>query len=46
MDPAALAQSPAPGLYLVSAHFVGRTPAEWLRHPDAVIGHAIYVYRK
>ena len=46
MDPAALTQSPAPGLYLVSAHFVARTPAEWLRHPDAVIGHAVYVYRK
>ncbi|MEO8372056.1 MAG: glycosyltransferase family 39 protein [Candidatus Solibacter sp.] len=46
LDPATLSQSPPPGLYLVSAHFVARTPAEWLRHPDAVIGHAIYVYRK
>ena len=44
--PIDLAQANGPGLYLVSAHFVARTPAEWLRHPTAIIGHAMYVYRK
>jgi hypothetical protein len=43
-QPADLTKAPAPGLYVVSAHFVARTPAEWLRHPTAIVGHALYVY--
>ena len=40
-----LMMAPAPGLYAVSAHFVARTPAEWLRRPPtAIVGHSIYVY--
>jgi hypothetical protein len=40
-----LMKAPAPGLYAVSAHFVARTPAEWLhRAPTTIVGHSIYVY--
>jgi hypothetical protein len=39
-----LTKAPTPGLYVVSAHFVARTPAVWLRHPTAIVGHALYVY--
>jgi len=43
-EPVELTEHPVPGLYAVSAHFVARVPAEWLKHPTAIIGHAIYVY--
>ena len=46
-----LAKEPEPGLYVVSAHLVARTPAltraaDWLRFtkPVAIVGHALYVY--
>jgi hypothetical protein len=50
-----LYKKPEPGLYVVSAHLVARTPAaarlagqdaEWLRttRPVAIVGHALYVY--
>ncbi|MGA2326463.1 MAG: glycosyltransferase family 39 protein [Bryobacteraceae bacterium] len=51
-----LVRSPAPGLYIVSAHLVAHAPAlagvehsaagDWLRDtpPVAVIGHSFYVY--
>jgi hypothetical protein len=50
-----LYKKPEPGLYVVSAHLVARTPAtarlagqdaEWLRttQPVAIVGHALYVY--
>ncbi len=36
----ALMKPPAPGLYAVSAHFVARVPAEWLKRPPAaIVGH-------
>jgi hypothetical protein len=36
---------PAPGLYAVSAHYVARVPAEWLKWPPAaIVGHALYVF--
>ncbi len=41
-------QTPAVGLYLVSAHYVARAPrASWISRaqPSQVIGHAMYVYR-
>ena len=43
--PEQLAQDPEAGIYVVSAHFVARTPAAWLRTPTEIIGHAMYVYR-
>ncbi len=40
-----LMKAPAPGLYIVSAHFAARVPAPWLRRtPTAIVGHAMYVY--
>jgi hypothetical protein len=51
-----LMRDPAPGLYVVSAHFVAHAPAlgeklgngagQWLRRtpPVAIIGHSFYVY--
>jgi 4-amino-4-deoxy-L-arabinose transferase-like glycosyltransferase len=45
VGPEQLAQNPEAGIYIVSAHFVARTPAEWLRAPAEVIGHSMYVYR-
>jgi hypothetical protein len=51
-----LLESPTPGLYIVSAHWVAHVPAlastrhsgaaDWLRDtpPVAVIGHSFYVY--
>lgn len=56
LDVDALMRGPAPGLYILSAHFVALWPAQeailhpgdtaWLRRisPSAVIGHALYVY--
>jgi Dolichyl-phosphate-mannose-protein mannosyltransferase len=43
-EPADLTQDPAPGLYAVSAHIVARSQAEWLKHPTAIVGHALYIY--
>ena len=40
-----LARDPEAGIYVVSAHFVARAPAAWLRTPTEIIGHAMYVYR-
>ncbi len=37
--------NPAPGIYVVSAHFVARARNAWLRTPTEVIGHSLYVYR-
>jgi hypothetical protein len=46
-----LMRPPAPGLYVVSAHFVAHAPAAdaraaWLRStpPFAIVGHALWVY--
>jgi hypothetical protein len=40
-----LTKTPSPGLYVVSAHFVARSPAEWMkRAPTAIVGHALYVW--
>ncbi len=44
-----LLEDPSPGVYVVSAHYVARGPAfgaSWLRDrpPDAIVGHAFYVY--
>jgi hypothetical protein len=48
-----LVAAPSPGLYVVSAHTVARTPpgatngaGQWLRRmtPTAIIGHCLYVY--
>ena len=36
---------PADKSYRVSAHFVARAPAAWLRTPTEIIGHSMYVYR-
>jgi hypothetical protein len=56
LDPATLLARPAPGLYAISAFWVGRVPVtvtsvaagatSWLRDtaPDAVVGHAYYIY--
>jgi hypothetical protein len=46
-EPAQLSGQPAPGLYVVSAHWVARSRAAWLREtpPAAIIGHSWYVYR-
>jgi hypothetical protein len=51
LEPAELAREPAPGLYVVSAHYVARLPAypgtnDWLRRiqPTAIVGHSLYVY--
>jgi hypothetical protein len=37
---------PYPGLYVISARFVGRVPLPWIRTipPTAIVGHAMYVY--
>ncbi|MCX6632439.1 MAG: hypothetical protein NTW28_32950 [Candidatus Solibacter sp.] len=43
--PEQLAKDPEAGVYLVSAHFVARAQAAWLRTPTEIIGHAMYVYR-
>jgi hypothetical protein len=43
-EPFELNGNPGPGLYAVSAHFVARESAEWLKHPSAIVGHAIYIY--
>ena len=45
VGPEQLARDPAAGIYIVSAHFVARGQAEWLRTPTEIIGHAMYVYR-
>ena len=45
IGPDELARAPEAGIYLVSAHFVARAPAAWLRTPTAIIGHSMYVYR-
>jgi hypothetical protein len=50
--PEELASPPKPGLYAVSANWVARLPvllptASWLRTPpDAIVGHAFYIYDK
>lgn len=51
ITPADLTREPAPGLYVVSAHFVARIPAlpassDWLHRiqPIAIVGHSLYVY--
>jgi hypothetical protein len=56
IDPQTLISRPAPGLYAVSAFWVGRVPAaveavapgatSWLRQvaPVAIVGHAFYIY--
>jgi hypothetical protein len=46
---AELLRQPAPGLSVVSAHFVARLPAlgaPWVRRlqPKAIVGHAFYIY--
>ena len=38
-------EHPEAGIYLVSAHFVARAQAAWLRAPAEIIGHSMYVYR-
>ena len=43
--PDQLARDPEAGIYIVSAHFVARAQAAWLRTPTEIIGHAMYVYR-
>jgi hypothetical protein len=43
-EPVDLTKDPTPGLYAVSGHFVARGQAEWLKHPTAIVGHAIYIY--
>jgi hypothetical protein len=45
VGPEQLAQDLEAGIYVVSAHFVARTPAAWLRTPTEIIGHSMYVYR-
>jgi hypothetical protein len=45
ISPEQLARDPEAGIYLVSAHFVARAQAAWLRTPTEIIGHAMYVYR-
>jgi hypothetical protein len=45
IGPEQLAKDPEAGIYLVSAHFVARAQAAWLRTPTEFIGHAMYVYR-
>lgn len=45
LDPRDLERTPAPGIYLVSAHFVARAHAPWLQTPTEIIGHSMYVYR-
>jgi hypothetical protein len=48
-----LVETPPPGLWVVSAHLVARTPAigengegAWLRRvrPTAIVGHCLYIY--
>ena len=39
-----LSKAPSPGLYVLSAHFVARSPEWRQRTPKAVVGHAMYVY--
>jgi hypothetical protein len=48
-----LVTKPSPGLYVVSAHLVARTPptgkdgaGQWLRkmEPTAIVGHGFYIY--
>ena len=41
-----LAGDPPAGISIVSAHFVARGRAAWLRKPTEIIGHAMYVYRR
>jgi 4-amino-4-deoxy-L-arabinose transferase-like glycosyltransferase len=45
VHPEQLARDHEPGIYIVSAHFVARTQAAWLRTPSEIIGHSMYVYR-
>jgi Dolichyl-phosphate-mannose-protein mannosyltransferase len=45
VGPEQLGREPEAGIYLVSAHFVARAQAAWLRTPSEIIGHAMYVYR-
>ena len=45
VGPEQLAKTPEKGIYLVSAHFVARSQAGWLKVPTEIIGHAMYVYR-
>ncbi len=45
IGPEQLVPNPEAGIYLVSAHFVARAQAAWLRTPTEIIGHAMYVYR-
>ena len=45
VGPEQLARDPETGIYLVSAQFVARAQAAWLRTPTGIIGHAMYVYR-
>jgi hypothetical protein len=47
-EPLALEQlerDPPAGISIVSAHFVARSQAAWLRTPSEIIGHSMYVYR-
>jgi hypothetical protein len=56
VDPQDLMSAPSPGLYAVSANWIGRIPtvvesvapgaSSWLRQtvPAAVVGHAFYIY--
>lgn len=45
ISPEQLARGPAAGIYIVSAHFVARAQAAWLRTPTEIVGHSMYVYR-
>jgi hypothetical protein len=45
IGPDELARDPEAGIYVVSAHFVARARAGWLRTPTEIIGHSMYVYR-
>jgi hypothetical protein len=45
VGPEELARDPEAGIYVVSAHFVARAQAAWLRTPTEIIGHSMYVYR-
>jgi hypothetical protein len=42
--PGELDRDPEPGIYVVSAHFLARAQAAWLRTPTAIVGHSMYVY--
>ena len=38
VSPEQLARDPEAGIYVVSAHFVARAPAAWMRTPTDIVG--------